>query len=108
MSARARRRSVTVRLALLLAAAGLVWLLTSLGPLALGTSGPLGPDVALAAEPSPSAPGGDLRSSGEGAGAAGQPMGAVEATIAVLLLGLGTAAATMVYVRLTRPGRERR
>lgn len=42
--------------------------------------------------------GGDLRSSGEGAGLAGSPLLAIGA---VLAIGAGSAAATLVYVRLT-------
>lgn len=55
---------------------------------------------ALAASPSPAAGGvGDTRSSGQGAGFAGQP---VLAAVAVVALGVATAGATMLYVRLTR------
>lgn len=71
---------------------------------------------ALAASPAPASPqasaidsavaSADLRSSGQGAGPAGNPMGAVWATIVVLLLGSGTAAATVAYVRVTDRRRD--
>lgn len=50
--------------------------------------------------------GGDLRSSGEGAGLAGSPLLAIGA---VLAIGVGSAAATFAYVRLSagRAGRAR-
>jgi hypothetical protein len=49
--------------------------------------------------------GGDLRSSGEGAGLAGSPLLAIGA---VLAIGAGSVAATLIYVRLTagRGGRR--
>jgi hypothetical protein len=53
--------------------------------------------VALAASPSP-APAGDPRSSGQGPGLVGDPAFAV---LAVLAIGLGTLAVTLVYIRLT-------
>jgi hypothetical protein len=53
--------------------------------------------VALAASPSPAA-GGDPRSSGQGPGLVGDPAFAV---LAVLAIGLGTLAVTLVYIRLT-------
>lgn len=58
----------------------------------------------LADGPSPSPQVGDTRSSGEGAGAAGDPLGAVQALVVVLGLGLGAAGATVLYVRLSRRG----
>jgi hypothetical protein len=55
--------------------------------------------TALAASPEPSGVlGGDPRSSGQGPGLVGDPLTAV---ILVLLIGLGTALATAVYVRMT-------
>ena len=59
----------------------------------------------LAASPSPSAgpPGGDPRSSGEGAGLVGDPAFAIAAALG---LGLASALATYLYVRLTA-GRSR-
>lgn len=59
------------------------------------------PSLALAASPTPVVlPGGDPRSSGEGAGFVGDPGMAIG-----LVLGIGVAAAviTYVYVRLTNP-----
>jgi hypothetical protein len=62
----------------------------------------LGPQVALAASPEPSAPGGDTRSPGEGPGLVGAPLLAVAGVVA---LGLLAAGATLLYLRLTtRPG----
>jgi hypothetical protein len=52
---------------------------------------------ALAASPSPGA-GGDPRSSGQGPGLVGDPAFAV---LAVLAIGIGTLAVTLVYIRLT-------
>ena len=53
--------------------------------------------VALAASPSPAA-GGDPRSSGQGPGLVGDPAFAV---LAVLAIGIGALAVTLVYIRLT-------
>jgi hypothetical protein len=53
---------------------------------------------ALAAEPSPSAIGGDPRSSGEGPGLVGEPFLALGA---VLLIGIVAVVATTAWVRLT-------
>lgn len=54
---------------------------------------------ALAASPSPDpAVGGDPRSSGQGPGLVGDPAFAL---LAVIAIGLGTVAATWLYVRLT-------
>lgn len=54
---------------------------------------------ALAASPSPDpAVGGDPRSSGQGPGLVGDPAFAL---LAVVAIGLGTVAATWLYVRLT-------
>ena len=60
--------------------------------------------AASAASPSPGpATGGDPRSSGQGPGLVGDPAFAL---LAVVAIGLGTVAATLIYVRLTaRPGR---
>jgi hypothetical protein len=58
----------------------------------------------LAASPSPTAaPGGDPRSSGQGPGLVGEPLVAV---LAVVAIGVGALALTLLYVRLTarRPG----
>ncbi len=52
---------------------------------------------ALAASPTP-AVGGDPRSSGQGPGLVGDPAFAV---LAVLAIGIGTIAITLVYIRLT-------
>ena len=57
----------------------------------------LPPGRAVAASPSPVAPYGDTRTSGEGAGLVGSPIGVA---LAVVLVGLGAAGATMLYVRL--------
>jgi hypothetical protein len=55
--------------------------------------------AALAASPSPgTASGGDPRSSGQGPGLVGDPAFAL---LAVVAIGLGSVAATLVYVRLT-------
>ena len=56
----------------------------------------------LAAEPSPSAIGGDPRSSGEGPGLVGEPFLALGA---VLLIGIVAVVATTAWVRLTGGGR---
>lgn len=61
----------------------------------------LGPTTVAAATPSPSTAGGDLRSSGEGAGAAGNPGFALVAGLAVLGAGVLIAGATTLYVRMT-------
>jgi hypothetical protein len=65
-----------------------------------------GPAVVAAASPEPSAPGGDTRSAGEGPGLVGAPFLAI---LAVLGLGLVTAGATVVYLRLAAgpPDRDR-
>lgn len=61
------------------------------------------PAVLSAASPSPAAPpAGDPRSSGEGPGFVGDPATAI---LVVLAIGLGSAALTALYVRLTRPRR---
>ena len=52
---------------------------------------------AVAASPSPLAPYGDTRTSGEGAGLVGSP---IAVALAVALIGLGAAGATILYVRL--------
>jgi hypothetical protein len=53
----------------------------------------------LAASPSPAgAGGGDPRSSGQGPGLVGDPAFAL---VAVLLIGVGSVVATLIYVRLT-------
>ena len=52
----------------------------------------------LAAEPSPSAIGGDPRSSGEGPGLVGEPLLALGA---VLLIAVAAVVATTAWVRLT-------
>lgn len=53
----------------------------------------------LAASPSPAgAGGGDPRSSGQGPGLVGDPAFAL---VAVLAIGVGTVAVTLLYVRLT-------
>ncbi|MDA8237967.1 MAG: hypothetical protein M0T75_08820 [Chloroflexi bacterium] len=58
------------------------------------------PTVLRAASPSAAAPpGGDPRSSGEGPGFVGDPATAI---LVVLAIGLGSAVATALYVRLTR------
>ena len=54
--------------------------------------------TAFAASPSPDAGGGDPRSSGQGPGLVGDPAFAI---LAVVVIGLGTVAATLIYVRLT-------
>jgi hypothetical protein len=53
----------------------------------------------LAASPTPAAPGGDPRSSGQGPGLVGDPAFAL---LAVVAIGLGSVVATLAYVRLTR------
>lgn len=52
----------------------------------------------LAASPTPGPVGGDPRSSGQGPGLVGDPAFAL---LAVVAIGLGSAIATLVYVRLT-------
>jgi hypothetical protein len=53
----------------------------------------------LAASPSPTAaPGGDPRSSGQGPGLVGEP---VVAVLAVVAIGVGALALTLVYIRAT-------
>jgi len=52
----------------------------------------------LAASPSPGAPVGDPRSSGQGPGLVGDPAFAL---LAVVFIGLGSVVATLAYVRLT-------
>ena len=55
--------------------------------------------TALAASPGPSAVvGGDPRSSGQGPGLVGDPLTAI---VLVLVIGVGAALATAVYVRMT-------
>lgn len=65
-------------------AAGLLWLACTLS--------------ALAASPSPQPAVGDPRSSGQGPGLVGDPGFAL---LAVVAIGVGTVAATLIYVRLT-------
>ncbi|HEY7970095.1 MAG TPA: hypothetical protein VID95_08875 [Candidatus Limnocylindrales bacterium] len=65
-------------------AAGLLWLACAL--------------ATLAASPSPEPAVGDPRSSGQGPGLVGDPGFAL---LAVVAIGAGTVAATLVYVRLT-------
>lgn len=74
---------------------GLCRVVTSAIALAILASSP-----AIAASPSPSggAAGGDPRSSGEGPGFVGDPIVAI---VAVLGIGLASAAITYLYVRLT-------
>ncbi len=55
--------------------------------------------AAFAASPAPYQPGGDTRSSGQGAGLVGSP---ILVAAGVVALGIGTAAATVLYVRMTR------
>jgi hypothetical protein len=54
--------------------------------------------TALAAEPTPSAVGGDPRSSGEGPGLVGEPLLALGAVLAIALLAV---VVTTAWVRLT-------
>jgi hypothetical protein len=70
--------------AIVAAATIVVWLVTAM--------------VTLAASPSPGAPGGDPRSSGQGPGLVGDP---ALALVAVVLIGVGSVVATLAYVRLT-------
>ena len=56
------------------------------------------PAIAAAASPAPSGIGGDTRSPGEGPGLVGAPFLAIGG---VILLGLLTAALTVVYLRLS-------
>ena len=65
-------------------AAGLLWLACAL--------------ATLAASPSPEPAVGDPRSSGQGPGLVGDPGFAL---LAVVAIGAGTVAATLIYVRLT-------
>ncbi|HEX8938682.1 MAG TPA: hypothetical protein VF763_00845 [Candidatus Limnocylindrales bacterium] len=64
------------------------------------------PPAVRAAGPSPSPAVGDTRSSGEGAGAAGAPLGALQAVLVVVGLGLATTGLTVLYVRLTDGSRR--
>ncbi|HET8785574.1 MAG TPA: hypothetical protein VFM38_08065 [Candidatus Limnocylindrales bacterium] len=65
----------------------------------LWTIAGLATGAALAASPEPSAVvGGDPRSSGQGPGLVGDPLTAI---VLVLVIGIGTALATAVYVRMT-------
>jgi hypothetical protein len=57
-----------------------------------------GPPVVAAASPEPSAPGGDTRSVGEGPGLVGAPFLAI---VGVVALGVATAGATLLYLRLS-------
>lgn len=57
-----------------------------------------GPPAVAAASPEPSAPGGDTRSVGEGPGLVGAPFLAI---VGIVGLGLATAGATLLYLRLT-------
>jgi len=68
----------------LVAAAGVLWLACAL--------------ATLAASPTPEPPVGDPRSSGQGPGLVGDPGFAL---LAVVAIGVGTVAATLIYVRLT-------
>lgn len=90
-------------------------------PLVLGTVSPVAPAAARSGAPAPAAAApaaapsgaassaeasptppsaeGDTRSSGVGAGFVGQPLVAI---LLVVLVGVGAAAATLAYVRLTR------
>jgi len=52
----------------------------------------------LAASPSPGTGAGDPRSSGQGPGLVGDPLLAL---LAVVLIGLGSVAATLIWVRMT-------
>jgi hypothetical protein len=60
---------------------------------------PVGFANAAAASPSPALGAGDTRSSGQGAGLAGQP---VLVAVGVVALGLAAAGLTTLYVRVTR------
>jgi len=53
----------------------------------------------LGQSPAPYQPGGDTRSSGQGPGLVGSP---VLVAAGVVVIGVGAAAATVLYVRLTR------
>jgi hypothetical protein len=68
----------------LVAAAGLLWLTLTMST--------------LAASPSPGSAVGDPRSSGQGPGLVGDPAFAL---LAVVVIGVGSVVATLVYVRLT-------
>jgi len=59
--------------------------------------------AAVAASPSPPAPGGDPRSSGQGPGLVGDPLFAV---VVVVAIGLGALLLTVAYVRLTGGARN--
>jgi hypothetical protein len=61
------------------------------------------PALAAAASPLPSADTGDTRSSGQGPGLVGAPGAAI---LAVVAIGLAAVLLTLVYVRLTSPGRR--
>lgn len=76
---------MSLRRASVVATAGIFWLAFAL--------------AALAASPSADpATGGDPRSSGQGPGLVGNPGFAL---LAVIAIGLGSVAATLIYVRLT-------
>jgi hypothetical protein len=82
------------RLAAVLFVAGLALLAVAVIAWLAGAAG------VLAASPSPPAPGGDPRSSGEGPGLVGDPLFAV---LAVVLIAIAAVVATTAWVRLTRP-----
>jgi hypothetical protein len=75
---------VRLRRVVVVGAAGLLWLACAL--------------ATLAASPSPEPAVGDPRSSGQGPGLVGDPGFAL---LAVVAIGAGTVAATLIYVRLT-------
>jgi len=62
------------------------------------------PIATLAASPSPSAAGGDTRSSGEGPGLVGDPLFALVVVVLVATMAIAT---TLVYIRLTRAPHDR-
>jgi hypothetical protein len=91
------------RLAAAAFALGVVLIVAGLlvaGLTAVGAVGLVSAPAALAADPSPipTGLGGDTRSSGQGPGLVGAPLAAIGG---VLLLGLASVAATLLYVRLT-------
>lgn len=101
--------------ALALGFAGVASAAVSAGPATMAAAAAAAAPAAAAsptADPTPAAapsalPSADLRSSGQGAGAAGNPGGAVWAFLVVVLIGLATAAGTLAYVRYT-DARQRR
>ncbi len=79
--------------------------LVALPPIALDNGHGFVVPIVRAASPMPSPEtGGDTRSSGAGPGFVGAPLLAI---LGVLVLGIGTAAVTLVYVRLTGGPRNR-